>query len=140
MPQKDQGAQRAPQTFVESAGEERRPGEAKSPVESLKGGNRRGLSKNSGSPPAELRDRMSLNELADLLRKVNLTFDLFEIQAIYSVDHESGEVTVKVINQRTGEVIRKIPPYDLPKIIKALENERLVNGSSPEGLITDIKA
>jgi uncharacterized FlaG/YvyC family protein len=82
---------------------------------------------------------MSSSELADILRRVNLTFDLFEIQAFINVDRESGEVTVQVINQRTGEVIRKIPPYDVPKIIEALDNALPNQGGSVEGLITDIK-
>jgi uncharacterized FlaG/YvyC family protein len=82
---------------------------------------------------------MSLSELAEMLRKVNLTFDLFEIQAFITVDHESGEMTVEVINQRTGEVIRKIPPYDVPKIIQALDNQLPNQGGSVEGLITDIE-
>jgi uncharacterized FlaG/YvyC family protein len=66
--------------------------------------------------------RMSLQELAELLRKVNLTFDLFEIQARYIIDKSSGDVSVQIINQRTGEVIRKIPPYDVPKVAEALKN------------------
>jgi uncharacterized FlaG/YvyC family protein len=82
---------------------------------------------------------MSSSEFAEILRRVNLTFDLFEIQAFITVDHESGEVTVQVINQRTGEVIRKIPPYDVPKIIEALDNALPNQGGSVEGLITDIK-
>jgi uncharacterized FlaG/YvyC family protein len=76
--------------------------------------------------------RMSLDELAEMLRKVNLTFDLFEIQAIFSIDQKTGDVTVEVINQRTGEVIRKIPPYDIGEMVDALE--------TGESVLTDIKA
>ncbi|HDS31040.1 MAG TPA: flagellar protein FlaG [Firmicutes bacterium] len=65
--------------------------------------------------------RMSLDELAEMLRRINLTFDLFEIQAKFSVDQTTGRVSVEVINQRTGEVIRKIPPYDVGRIIESLE-------------------
>lgn len=76
--------------------------------------------------------RMSFEELAEMLQKVNLTFDLFEIQARYQIDKSSGDITVEVINQRTGEVIRKIPPYDVPKITEALKNG--------ESIVTDITA
>ena len=76
--------------------------------------------------------RMTVDELAEMLQKVNLTFDLFEIQARYHIDKTTGDITVEVINQRTGEVIRKIPPYDVPKITEALKNG--------ESIVTDIKA
>lgn len=66
--------------------------------------------------------RMTLEELAEALRKVNLTFDLFEIQARFIIDQKTGEISVQVINQRTGEVIRKIPPYDVPQIVESLKN------------------
>ncbi len=76
--------------------------------------------------------RMTVDELAEMLQKVNLTFDLFEIQARYHIDKTTGDITVEVINQRTGEVIRKIPPYDVPKITEALKNG--------ESIVTDITA
>lgn len=67
------------------------------------------------------RRRMTLEELAEMLRKVNLTFDLFEIQASITVDQKTGDISVEVINQRTGEVIRKIPPYDVSTMVESLE-------------------
>ena len=67
------------------------------------------------------RRQMSLEELAEMLRKVNLTFDLFEIQARIIVDQKTGDISVEVINQRTGEVIRKIPPYDVTTMVESLE-------------------
>jgi uncharacterized FlaG/YvyC family protein len=76
--------------------------------------------------------RMSLDELAEMLRKVNLTFDVFEIQARYTIDRESGDISIEVINQRTGEVIRKIPPYDIPDFADAI-----LFGS---GMVTDVMA
>jgi len=76
--------------------------------------------------------RMTTEELADMLRKVNLTFDTFEIQAKFTIDSSSGDISVEVINQRTGEVIRKIPPYDVPQVA-----DSLLNGKA---LFTDVKA
>ncbi len=75
--------------------------------------------------------RMSLDELAEALRKVNLTFDLFEIQTRFIIDSTSGDISVQIINQRTGEVIRKIPPYELPQVAQLIE--------SGEPLVTDVK-
>jgi len=80
----------------------------------------------------EQRERMSVQELEELLRKVNLSFDLFEIQATYTVDNHTGDVSVQIINQRTGEVIRKIPPYEVPRVAQALENG--------DPVVTDVKA
>jgi len=47
-----------------------------------------------------------------MLRRMNLTYDLFEIQANYRYDKELGMVRVVVKNTVTGEVIRRIPPYE----------------------------
>jgi uncharacterized FlaG/YvyC family protein len=55
---------------------------------------------------------ISLDELAENLRKMNMTFDLFEIQAKFIVDSESHDIKVIVRNTRTGEVIRSIPPAE----------------------------
>ncbi len=92
----------------------------------------------SGNEAAKPREQMSLAELAEVLHKVNLTFDLFEIRANYTVNSNTGEVVVQIINQRTGELIRRIPPYDLPKIAEAISNQQ------PSGLggsiLTDVMA
>jgi len=65
---------------------------------------------------------LSLEELQEMLRKINLTFDLFEIAAEYTIDEEANRVKVVVRNTRTGKVIRRIPPeafaaefYDLKR-------------------------
>jgi uncharacterized FlaG/YvyC family protein len=52
------------------------------------------------------------DELAQMLRRINLTFDLFEIQARFNVSDSDHHVRVTLINTRTGEVIRRIPPYE----------------------------
>jgi len=77
-------------------------------------------------------ERMTIEELAEMLRKVNLTFDLFEIQAKFTVDKKTGDITVEIINQRTGEVIRRIPPYDLPGVADAIK--------AGEPAVTDVTA
>ncbi len=89
--------------------------------------------------------RMSLDELSDMLQKVNLTFDLFEIQARFSVDRQTGDISVEVINQRTGEVIRKIPPYDIAEFVQSVVSPSTphldvgVEGSGEGGILTDIR-
>jgi uncharacterized FlaG/YvyC family protein len=61
---------------------------------------------------ARAQHNVSTEELAEMLRKVNLTFDLFEIAAEYTVEEEPHRITVVIRNTRTGEVIRRIPPAD----------------------------
>ena len=69
------------------------------------------------TPPREL----SLSEIANLLNKVNLHFDLFEIQAKFTIDKASGGILIEVRNNQTGEVIRRIPPYDAIRFLSEAE-------------------
>jgi len=57
-------------------------------------------------------ERISTDELEQMLNKVNLTFNLFEIESQVSVDQNSHELHVVVRNTRTGDVIRRIPAYE----------------------------
>jgi uncharacterized FlaG/YvyC family protein len=64
------------------------------------------------APNPGRREQISLDELAENLRRMNMTFDLFEIQAKFSIDKETHEIKIVVRNTKTGEVIRRIPPTD----------------------------
>lgn len=55
---------------------------------------------------------ISKEELAEMLHRINLTFDLFEVAAKYTIDEESSQIHVTLINTRTGTVIRRIPPSE----------------------------
>ena len=70
------------------------------------------------TPPKQ--SRMSYAEISSRLSKVNIYLDQFEIQALYTVDKQSGGVQIKIVNQTTGEVIRKIPPYDVVSVLSDL--------------------
>jgi len=76
------------------------------------GGTRRvtAVQRDESKPKTKVQHNVSTDELAEMLRKVNLTFDLFEIAAEYTVEEEPHRVTVVIRNTRTGEVIRRIPP------------------------------
>jgi uncharacterized FlaG/YvyC family protein len=58
------------------------------------------------------KEQISTDELAAMLHKLNLTFDLFEISAEFSFDQEDNQVRVVVRNTRTNEVIRRIPAHE----------------------------
>ena len=59
-----------------------------------------------------LAKRMTREELLEMLDRINLTFDLFEVQAKFYVDEEDDEVKVIIRNLRTGQLIRTIPPEE----------------------------
>ncbi len=61
---------------------------------------------------AEVKTPVTTEELAEMLRRINLTFDLFEVAAKYSIDKDGGQIRVTLINTHTGEVIRRIPPTE----------------------------
>lgn len=61
---------------------------------------------------AQVEKPISLDELAENLRRINLTFDLFEIEAKFSINEEDKMVRVELRNTRTGEVVRRIPPWE----------------------------
>lgn len=61
---------------------------------------------------AQVEEPISLDELAENLRRINLTFDLFEIEARFSINEEDKMVRVELRNTRTGEVVRRIPPWE----------------------------
>jgi hypothetical protein len=55
---------------------------------------------------------MSYAEISSMLNKVNIYLDQFEIQASYTVDKTTGGVQIEIVNRSTGEILRKIPPYE----------------------------
>jgi len=92
----------------------------------------------SGKVAVKPREQMSITELEEMLRKVNLTFDLFEIQAKFSVNADTGEISVQIVNQRTGEVIRSIPPYDVPEMVQSIGKQ--VPYGLDGSILTDVLA
>ena len=65
------------------------------------------------TPPRAL----SLKEISKMLTKVNLSFDLFEIQAKISIDENNGGILIRVVNNKTGEEIMRIPPYEAIELL-----------------------
>ena len=55
---------------------------------------------------------MSYAEISSMLSKVNIYLNQFEIQAHYTVDKTTGGVQIEIVNKTSGQVIRKIPPYE----------------------------
>jgi len=70
------------------------------------------------TPPEQ--SRMSYAEISSRLSEVNIYLDQFEIQALYTVDKQSGGIQIKIVNNSTGEVLRQIPPYEAVKVLSDL--------------------
>ncbi|MBN2082816.1 flagellar protein FlaG [bacterium] len=89
------------------------------------------VERDESKPKAQVKEERSLDELAEMLRKLNLTFDLFEIEAEYSVEEDSHEIKVIIRNTRTGEIIRRIPPFEFEANYKDLKRGlgTLINAS-----------
>lgn len=71
-------------------------------------------------------------EAADVLAEA---LDLKEpafVQVVYRKDDETGELMIHLVDRRTGETIRKIPPEELARVQAQIEKYR--------GLFLDEKA
>jgi flagellar protein FlaG len=65
-----------------------------------------------GRPPAE-KKRPEINIAAENIEKVSLAFNK---RLKFVVDHQSHEVTVKVIDEETDKVIKVLPPEELQRL------------------------
>lgn len=71
-------------------------------------------------------------EAAEVLAEA---FELKEpsfLQVVYRKDNETGELMIHLIDRRTGETVRKIPPEELARVQSQIEKYR--------GLLLDEKA
>lgn len=52
-------------------------------------------------------------EVVHVAEDFNRAFSLFDIQARFSIHEATGEIIIDVIDNRSGEIIREIPPREL---------------------------
>lgn len=71
-------------------------------------------------PAVQAREPLTKEELAEMLRRLNLTLDIFEIEAKFTVSEDDRQIKVVLFNTRTGEVIRRIPPDEFKANYSAL--------------------
>ena len=66
---------------------------------------------------------LSKSELAELLRRINMSFDIFEIQSRFIIDPNGlDELKIEIRNTVTGELIRKIPMTELSDLYQEFKN------------------
>lgn len=63
----------------------------------------------------------SEEEVTAATEKINDAIKVFSTDLQFSVDKETNRVIVKVMDSKTGEVIRQIPPAEVVSIAKALD-------------------
>lgn len=56
-------------------------------------------------------------ELAEAIRQINQTMEIYNTELRFTVHETSGEIMVKVVKSETGEVIREIPPEYVLRIV-----------------------
>ncbi len=67
------------------------------------------------------RTRLDKKDLEEIKKATNQVLEQINIELDFSVDKDLNTVVVKVINKETGKVIRQIPPEEMLKIAKRIE-------------------
>lgn len=66
----------------------------------------------------------STDDIAELVKNVQDYLADLNINLNFKIDDKTGDVIVKVLNGKTGKLIRQLPPDDLIKLRKKLEELR----------------
>lgn len=61
--------------------------------------------------------KTTIQEVREAVNQINGTMYIYRTELRFVLHEESGEITVKVINSETQEVIREIPPEWVLKIV-----------------------
>ena len=109
-----QNGQAVPAAQPVSVAKSRRPEDAASGKELLPGGKSEQTAGNSEARVGEDSLSKTVDELNDYVQNLHR-----EIQ--FSVDSESNQTIIKVIDANTGEVIRQLPPDEMMRLVKRLD-------------------
>jgi len=69
----------------------------------------------------DLIEKLRGDELEKIKEATNEVLAQLNIQLDFEIDKTLGKIIVKVINRETGKVIRQIPPEEMLKIAKRME-------------------
>jgi flagellar protein FlaG len=118
-----QSVQQKADLLIERVRKEEPPGVAGRPPRIKKGGS------DGRSLVQESADHVSIDRAAT---RVNEVLSLADPQLKIEIDQETQRVIVKILERKSGEVIRQIPPEELLELEKYL--------SSPKGLLVQEQA
>ena len=86
-------------------------------------------SNNATSSLADLMpERRSREEIETTARRSRLTLDLFEIKGEIEVDEKSNRIKVTVRNTRTGQILQRIPVFELRGVYAAFRDNLGLSG------------
>lgn len=66
--------------------------------------------------------KLAQGDLQGIVKDVEEYLSEMSIKLNFKIHKETGEVVVKVLNEKTGEVIRQLPPDDVLKLREKLED------------------
>ena len=84
--------------------------------------------------PIEGAERPSIEKLEETVTKINDFVQSIQRELHFSIDDESGETIVKVVEKATNEVVRQIPAEDL------MESLKNINQNATSGIIISKQA
>ena len=70
------------------------------------------------SPTAKPLDKGTVETVVNQVQKV---LDRLNVRLVFNLDDKTGEIVVKVIDPKTQEVIRQIPPEELLRVREKLD-------------------
>jgi len=74
-------------------------------------------------PPEQVFDRISQEDMAKFLSRLNMSTNLFAFDRDIKFDDTINWYRVVIRNTETGAVVREIPPWDLTKVIEYIESQ-----------------
>ncbi len=66
--------------------------------------------------------KLTLEELKEFSEALNQFFNLFNLETKIVYHQENNQLVVQVINKKTGEVIKQIPPEELLEVSKRIHD------------------
>ncbi len=98
-----------------------RPGQTRSVAEN------NSLSSPQMIVPPTLPKKPSTTQIEQAVTQVNDHLQSQHRELLFSVDKSTGGTLVKVVDQKTGQVLRQIPPEYMVQLAQALQKENYLN-------------
>ncbi|NPB09018.1 MAG: flagellar protein FlaG [Thermodesulfobacteria bacterium] len=77
--------------------------------------------KEAGNPPASSPEQQDPQNLKEMIGAVQEELERLNVRLVFNVDEKTGEIVVQVVDPKTNEVIRQIPPEELLRIREKLD-------------------
>ena len=64
---------------------------------------------------------VSRDEINDIVKRLNKTFDNENERITFSYHEKTNRIIIKVLDSKTNEVLREIPPKDILKLVENIQ-------------------